>query len=202
MKLSPNVGSDRSWVWNVPADYSEGEPSAETLAIRFGNSESESAWAVAPLRAVALPKLRVNPLRYCFHCGLSSWQPIGSTDEGVECWPHPYSRRCEPLRTLADATDANLFKTAFEDAQTTNTKLSGGAEESKAAEEPAPVNVSDAASRRGQHRWAPSSSLRLADDAGDRGCCREGGGQGGEGCRVSWLQHTGLSHCLWLPLGL
>jgi Ran-binding protein 1 len=44
MKLSPNVGSDRSWVWNVPADYSEGEPSAETLAIRFGNSDSESAW--------------------------------------------------------------------------------------------------------------------------------------------------------------
>lgn len=40
MKLSPNVGSDRSWVWNVAADYSEGEPSAETLAIRFGNSES------------------------------------------------------------------------------------------------------------------------------------------------------------------
>lgn len=42
MKLSPNVGSDRSWVWNVLADYAEGEPTAETLAIRFGNSESES----------------------------------------------------------------------------------------------------------------------------------------------------------------
>ena len=42
MKLSPNVGSDRSWVWNVAADYAEGEASAETLAIRFGNSESES----------------------------------------------------------------------------------------------------------------------------------------------------------------
>lgn len=41
MKLSPNVGSDRSWVWNVAADYAEGEASAETLAIRFGNSESE-----------------------------------------------------------------------------------------------------------------------------------------------------------------
>jgi hypothetical protein len=42
MKLSPNVGSDRSWVWNVAADVSEGEPEAQTLAIRFGNSESES----------------------------------------------------------------------------------------------------------------------------------------------------------------
>lgn len=40
MKLSPNVGSDRSWVWNVAADVSEGEPEAQTLAIRFGNSES------------------------------------------------------------------------------------------------------------------------------------------------------------------
>lgn len=40
MKLSPNVGSDRSWVWNAAADVSEGEPEASTLAIRFGNSES------------------------------------------------------------------------------------------------------------------------------------------------------------------
>lgn len=41
MKLSPNVGSDRSWVWNATADVSEGEPEAATLAIRFANSESE-----------------------------------------------------------------------------------------------------------------------------------------------------------------
>lgn len=41
MKLAPNVGSDRSWVWNVAADVSDGEPSAELLAIRFANSESE-----------------------------------------------------------------------------------------------------------------------------------------------------------------
>ena len=42
MKLSPNVGSDRSWVWNASADVSEGEPEAQTLAIRFGSSESKS----------------------------------------------------------------------------------------------------------------------------------------------------------------
>jgi hypothetical protein len=41
MKLSPNVGSDRSWVWNAAADVSEGEPEAQTLAIRFANSESQ-----------------------------------------------------------------------------------------------------------------------------------------------------------------
>ena len=40
MKLSPNVGSDRSWVWNAAADVSEGEAEAVTLAIRFANSES------------------------------------------------------------------------------------------------------------------------------------------------------------------
>ena len=41
MKLSPNVGSDRSWVWNAAADVSEGEPEANTLAIRFANSDSK-----------------------------------------------------------------------------------------------------------------------------------------------------------------
>lgn len=40
MKLSPNVGSDRSWVWNAAADVSEGESEAVTLAIRFANAES------------------------------------------------------------------------------------------------------------------------------------------------------------------
>jgi Ran-binding protein 1 len=42
MKLAPNLGSDRAWVWNVSADYAEAEPTAETFAIRFANSESES----------------------------------------------------------------------------------------------------------------------------------------------------------------
>ena len=40
LKLQPNVGSDRSWVYNVTADVSDGEPAAETLAIRFANSEN------------------------------------------------------------------------------------------------------------------------------------------------------------------
>jgi Ran-binding protein 1 len=41
MRLQPNVGSDRSWVWKVAADYSEDPPTSETLAIRFANSDSE-----------------------------------------------------------------------------------------------------------------------------------------------------------------
>jgi Ran-binding protein 1 len=40
LSLAPNVGSDRSWVWHVPADFSEGEARPELLAIRFANSES------------------------------------------------------------------------------------------------------------------------------------------------------------------
>jgi Ran-binding protein 1 len=42
MRLQPNIGSDRSWVWKVAADYSEQPPTAETLAIRFANADSKS----------------------------------------------------------------------------------------------------------------------------------------------------------------
>ncbi|OCK76734.1 hypothetical protein K432DRAFT_445813 [Lepidopterella palustris CBS 459.81] len=38
MRLSLNCGSDRSWVWNSPADISDGEPKSLTLAIRFLDS--------------------------------------------------------------------------------------------------------------------------------------------------------------------
>lgn len=51
MKLSPNVGSDRSWVWNAAADVSEGEPEAVTLAIRFANSDNANAFKDAFIQA-------------------------------------------------------------------------------------------------------------------------------------------------------
>ncbi|SPO03051.1 probable spi1-GTP-binding protein [Cephalotrichum gorgonifer] len=51
MKLSPNVGSDRSWVWNAAADVSEGEAEAVTLAIRFANSENANAFKDAFIQA-------------------------------------------------------------------------------------------------------------------------------------------------------
>lgn len=51
MKLSPNVGSDRSWVWNAAADVSEGEPEAQTLAIRFANAENANLFKEAFLTA-------------------------------------------------------------------------------------------------------------------------------------------------------
>ncbi|KAF1983218.1 putative Ran-specific GTPase-activating protein 1 [Aulographum hederae CBS 113979] len=51
MKLSPNVGSDRSWVWNAAADVSEGEPEAQTLAIRFANSDNANQFKEAFIKA-------------------------------------------------------------------------------------------------------------------------------------------------------
>ncbi|KAJ7392582.1 hypothetical protein OS493_010231 [Desmophyllum pertusum] len=39
MELKPNIGSDRSWVWYTPADYSEGEARPEKLAIKLKSAE-------------------------------------------------------------------------------------------------------------------------------------------------------------------
>ncbi|KAG9000627.1 single stranded nucleic acid binding protein [Tulasnella sp. JGI-2019a] len=47
MRLQPNIGSDRSWVWKVAADVSDGEPVAETLAIRFANADNANQFKVA-----------------------------------------------------------------------------------------------------------------------------------------------------------
>lgn len=41
MLLQPNIGSDRSWVWKVPADFADGDATSETLAIRFANADSK-----------------------------------------------------------------------------------------------------------------------------------------------------------------
>lgn len=47
MNLQPNIGSDRSWVWKVAADFAENEPTSETLAIRFANSENANGFKTA-----------------------------------------------------------------------------------------------------------------------------------------------------------
>ncbi|KAF8528991.1 ran/spi1 binding protein [Hysterangium stoloniferum] len=45
MKLQPNIGSDRSWVWRCAADISESETAtSETFAVRFGNVENANAF--------------------------------------------------------------------------------------------------------------------------------------------------------------
>ncbi|KAF8525384.1 RanBP1 domain-containing protein [Gautieria morchelliformis] len=47
MTLQPNIGSDRSWVYRCAADISEGEATSETLAVRFGNSDSANEFKTA-----------------------------------------------------------------------------------------------------------------------------------------------------------
>jgi len=51
MQLTPNIGSDRSWVWSTVADVSEGEPEAQTLAIRFANADNANLFKDAFLKA-------------------------------------------------------------------------------------------------------------------------------------------------------
>lgn len=46
MVLAPNVGSDRSWVYNTTADMGDDGVTAETLAIRFGNSDSQFSYCL------------------------------------------------------------------------------------------------------------------------------------------------------------
>jgi len=48
MDLQPNIGSDKSWVYSVPADYSDDAPAInETLAIRFANPENAQKFKTA-----------------------------------------------------------------------------------------------------------------------------------------------------------
>ena len=41
MQLKPNCGSDRAWMWSVPADFADETPKPELLAVRFANAESK-----------------------------------------------------------------------------------------------------------------------------------------------------------------
>lgn len=40
MELKASVGSDKSWLYQTVADFSEGESRAETLTVRFANADS------------------------------------------------------------------------------------------------------------------------------------------------------------------
>ncbi|XP_027888965.1 ran-specific GTPase-activating protein [Xiphophorus couchianus] len=46
MELKPNSGSDRAWVWNTLADYTDESPKPELLAIRFLNAENAQKFKV------------------------------------------------------------------------------------------------------------------------------------------------------------
>lgn len=40
MELKASVGSDKSWIYQTVADFSEGESRPETLTVRFANADS------------------------------------------------------------------------------------------------------------------------------------------------------------------
>jgi hypothetical protein len=105
MKLSPNVGSDRSWVWNVSADVSEGEPEAQTLAIRFGNSESKCR----------------SLMTWSSSFSNNFFHSLDGFDLSLDLIPsHP--NKANPFLS-PKRPDANLFKEAFIKAQQDNEKI-------------------------------------------------------------------------------
>ncbi len=91
IKLNPNVSSDRSWVYNVAADVSDGEATAETLAIRFANSESER-WPPDRLSCVLCRQLVV-----CSHVAPSPFPPAFGTKQ-TRTSSRPRSRLRRPAR--------------------------------------------------------------------------------------------------------
>jgi Ran-binding protein 1 len=57
MKLTPNVGSDRSWVWQCAADFAENPATEETLALRVKNSEQAGEFKAAFEQCAAINAL-------------------------------------------------------------------------------------------------------------------------------------------------
>ncbi|CAI8507192.1 unnamed protein product [Hanseniaspora opuntiae] len=55
-ELKENIGSDRSWLYNVIGDVSEGEAENLTLAIRFGSKENAQKFKEAFEKAKKLNK--------------------------------------------------------------------------------------------------------------------------------------------------
>lgn len=105
MKLQPNIASERSWVYNVSADVSDGEPTAETLAIRFANAESECAGAIntlyfahnADYQALYHPPFASLPSQTQTSSRLHSRQL--SKHRRVAVAPHRQQQRQRPRRT-------------------------------------------------------------------------------------------------------
>ncbi|KAJ3734371.1 RanBP1 domain-containing protein [Lentinula guzmanii] len=77
MSLQPNIGSDRSWVWKVAADYSESPPTSETLAIRFANSDNANEFREE--RGIQGRGEEVDCPRCCISSLLLPWKFISRT---------------------------------------------------------------------------------------------------------------------------
>ncbi|KAJ7276133.1 ran/spi1 binding protein [Mycena haematopus] len=109
MRLQPNIGSDRSWVWKVAADYSESPPTAETLAIRFANSDNAGQFKAA------------------FEDGQKKNATLAATDAPA---PPAYDAKSAEATTVAPAEGESTAPTTSADAE-------AKAEEATEAETPA-----------------------------------------------------------------
>lgn len=56
MKLTPNCGSDRAWLWSVAAEFSDEEMKSEMLAIKFLNSENAGKFKEQFYKAIEINK--------------------------------------------------------------------------------------------------------------------------------------------------
>jgi len=86
MKLQPNIGSDRSWVWKVAADYSEEPPTSETLAIRFANADS---WCTPSSLFTPILILHLSPVAGQFKKAFEDAQTNNAKLAGAP--PPPYT---------------------------------------------------------------------------------------------------------------
>jgi len=93
MRLQPNIGSDRSWVWKVAADVSEGVATAETLAIRFANSENAGQFKLAFEAAQ-----RTNAELAASHAPVAQPAPDAGKD-ATEPAPEPTANETKPEET-------------------------------------------------------------------------------------------------------
>jgi len=94
IKLQPNIGSDRSWVYKVTADYSETPPTAETLAIRFANAENAEQFKVEFEKARTI------------NAGLSGEETEGKKEEVNETKEEPVTSEAKEDAPAAEEEEA------------------------------------------------------------------------------------------------
>jgi Ran-binding protein 1 len=88
MKLQPNIGSDRSWVWKVAADYSEEPPTSETLAIRFANTD---CWYTPSSLFTPILMLHLSPVAVQFKKAFEDARDNNAKLAGATSAPPPYT---------------------------------------------------------------------------------------------------------------
>lgn len=128
MKLTPNVGSDRSWVWSTAADISEGEVRAETLAIRFANSDLANEFK--------------GEFEKCQVINSGEGGPAVGKDEAPKVDDSEVAedvKKTEEAKKTDQLTTAESAKKSEEPAIIEHSAKPVGAEQSNKAEEPAKI---------------------------------------------------------------